>query len=51
MSNDQAQTPTGGGQTKTTETRAKQKIKTSKIKTTTMIKDTKRTTIGMGEIT
>ena len=49
MSNDQDQTPTGG-QTKMTKTRAKQKTKTSKRKTTTMIKATTRATTGMGGI-
>ena len=49
MSNDQDQTPMGG-QTNMTETRAKQETKTSKTKTTTMIKDTTISTKGMGLI-
>ena len=42
MRNDQSQTPTGG-QTKMSEKRAKQKMKTA-----TMIKATTRATTGMG---
>ena len=46
MSNDQAQRPTG--QTKMTKTRAKQKKNTSKMKKSTMIKDTTRTKTVIG---
>ena len=40
--------PPQGGQTKVTETTAKQKMKTGKMKTTTMIKDKKITATGIG---
>ena len=50
MSNDQAQRSMGGGQTKMTKTRSKQKTKTSKIKAMTMIKATTKATTGVGGI-
>ena len=49
MRNYQAQIP-HRGQTKMTETIAKQKTNTSKIKTATMINDITRRTTGIGEI-
>ena len=49
MINDKAQMTTGG-QTKKAETRAKQKMNTSNMKTTTIIKAATRETTGIGGI-
>ena len=46
MSNEQAQMPTGGSD-KNDQNRRKKQRKTSKMKTTTIIKDIRRATTGM----